>query len=400
MESNSSKELKDYEIQVLSNYILDATKKIQSDRDTEIYTGIEINTKEKVVFKLKQKKFNDSYYILQEGLIYKELKGIKRIPKLYIAGEQGNYNVLITELLGESLKMLLKSVGDKFSLATTLKIGIQVLNIIEEIHKRGVVLRYLKPDNMVIGLNENKDHIYLIDFEIAKKYIRFGEHIPFKENKHINGNRYYISINTHLGREISRRDDIESLGYNLIYFMKGKLPWSYANDSRLILLLKMKTSFDELCEGLPEEFEEFINYAKELQFEQEPDYKYLKELLIKAGKKNGIDIDKVKYDWEIKNEEIKEKEEKINKIEEDKGNTKKEEKKVEKENKESTKDLNEAEKVIKNDKAGEVSQIKENKDEEGKDKAKEDEIIKQDEKLIKDKNVDGYKDEKIIKKAE
>ena len=121
METNK-KELKDYEIPVLSNYILDATQIIQSDSDIQIYTGIEINTKEKVVFKLKQKTSHDSYYILQEGLIYKELKGIKRIPKLYTAGEQGNYNILITELLGESLKMLLKSVGEKFSLATTLKI--------------------------------------------------------------------------------------------------------------------------------------------------------------------------------------------------------------------------------------------------------------------------------------
>ena len=176
METNK-KELKDYEIPVLSNYILDATQKIQSDSDIQIYTGIEINTKEKVVFKLKQKTSHDSYYILQEGLIYKELKGIKRIPKLYTAGEQGNYNILITELLGESLKMLLKSVGEKFSLATTLKISIQVLNIIEEIHKKGFVLRYLKPGNMVIGRGENKDYIYLIDFEIAKKYIKYGEHI-------------------------------------------------------------------------------------------------------------------------------------------------------------------------------------------------------------------------------
>ena len=392
MESNLSLELKDYEILVLSNYILDATKKIESDKDTDIYTGIEINTKEKVVFKLKQKKFNDSYYILQEGLIYKELKGIKRIPKLYIAGEQGNYNVLITELLGESLKMLLKSVGDKFSLATTLKIVIQVLNIIEEIHKRGVVLRYLKPGNMVIGLNENKDYIYLIDFEIAKEYIRFGEHIPFKENKHIRGNRDYISINTHLGKEISRRDDIETLGYNIIYFMKGKLPWSHINDFDMILDKKKDTTLDELCEGLPEEFKEFIKYSRELEFEQEPDYKYLKELLIKAGEKNGIDIDKVKYDWEIKNEEVKEKEEKIKKIEEDKGNPKKEE--DEKEKEERNKNLIGEERVLKTDKIKESKQIKESEEIEEEEKNKEE--IKKDINEKQDKIDDAKANENNI----
>ena len=92
------------------------------------------------------------------------LKGIKRIPKLYFIGEQGAYYILILELFGPSLKQLLEKVGGKFSLATTLKIGIQVLDIVKEIHMRGIVLRYLKSGNMVIGKKENKDYIYLIDF--------------------------------------------------------------------------------------------------------------------------------------------------------------------------------------------------------------------------------------------
>ena len=145
----------------------------------------------------------------------------------------------------------MKYVGEKFSLATTLKIGIQVLDIIKKIHKKGVVLRYLKPGNMVIGLGENKDYIYLIDFEIEKKYIKNEEHIPYREEIDIKGNRDYISINTHNGIEISRRDDIESLGYNLIFFMNGKLPWSNESDSDSILEKKINTSLDELCKGLP-----------------------------------------------------------------------------------------------------------------------------------------------------
>ena len=305
MELNQPKELKYFEIPVLSEYILDARKKIPSDIDTNIYTGIKKDSKEKVVFKLKNIDSYYSHYLNKEYLIYKELEGIKRIPKVYAVGQQGNYNVLITELLGQSLKMLMKYVGEKFSLATTLKIGIQVLDIIKKIHKKGVVLRYLKPGNMVIGLGENKDYIYLIDFEIAKKYIKNGEHIPYREEIDVKGNRDYISINTHNGIEISRRDDIESLGYNLIYFMKGKLPWSNGSDSDSILEKKINTSLDELCIGLPKEFKEFIKYSRELEFEQEPDYNYLKKLLLKVGNKNGINIDKVKYDWEIKNEKLK-----------------------------------------------------------------------------------------------
>ena len=332
MESNQPKELEYYEIPILTKYILDATKILSSDIDTLVCSGIKIDSKEKVAFKLRLKKFNDFHRLKNEYIIYKELEGIKRIPKVYTVNEQGNYNILITELLGQSLKTLMKYVGEKFSLATTLKIGVQVLDIIKEIHKKGIVLRYLKPGNMVIGEDKNKDFIYLIDFEIAKKYLINEEHIPYRNNIDVRGNRDYISINTHNGIEISRRDDIESLGYNLIYFMKGELPWRKERDSKSILEKKINTSLDELCKGLPEEFKVFIKYSRELEFEQEPDYNYLNKLLLTVAKKNGINIDKSKYDWEIKDEEMKkekEKEElKENKINE-KDKNKKEEKKLE-----------------------------------------------------------------------
>ena len=332
METNQPKELEYYEIPILTKYILDATKNLSSDIDTLVYSGIKIDSKEKVAFKLRLKKFNDFHLLKNEYIIYKELEGIKRIPKVYTVSEQGNYNILITELLGQSLKTLMKYVGEKFSLATTLKIGVQVLDIIKEIHKKGIVLRYLKPGNMVIGEDKNKDFIYLIDFEISKKYLINEEHIPYRNNIDVRGNRDYISINTHNGIEISRRDDIESLGYNLIYFMKGELPWRKERDSKSILEKKINTSLDELCKGLPEEFKVFIKYSRELEFEQEPDYNYLNKLLLTVAKKNGINIDKSKYDWEIKDEEMKkekEKEElKENKINE-KDKNKKEEKKLE-----------------------------------------------------------------------
>ena len=114
--------------------------------------------------------------------------------------------------------------------------------------------------------------------------------------------------------------------------MKGELPWRKERDSKSILEKKINTSLDELCKGLPEEFKVFIKYSRELEFEQEPDYNYLNKLLLTVAKKNGINIDKSKYDWEIKDEEMKkekEKEElKENKINE-KDKNKKEEKKLE-----------------------------------------------------------------------
>ena len=307
MGANSSTELKCYEIEISSKYILDITTRFYTD--TKIYSGRVKNTKEEVVFKLQKILSSNSKYIIKECKRYIELYGIKRIPRLYGIEQQGFYIILIIELLGPSLKFLLESVGGKFTLATTLKICTQVLDILKEIHSRGIVLRYLKPGNIVIGKGENKDYIYLIDFEIAKKFIKDGKHIPDKEGKKVKGNRDFISLNTHCGKQVSRRDDIECLGYLLIFFMKGELPWTHIKHSNDIKQKKLKISIDELCEGLSEEFKELIKYSRELEFEQEPDYCYLKGLLEKVAEKNRIDLDNVKYDWVIKEEEEKLKEE-------------------------------------------------------------------------------------------
>ena len=342
METNQSTQLEYYEIPICSNYKLDARKKYKTDIDTQIYSGRKIFTNEKVVFKLKNKKYRDSIYIYKEFKVYAGLRGIKRIPKCSGVCSQGIYNILIIEQLGPSLKELLQEVGGKFTLATTLKVCMQVLDIIEKIHEKGFVLRYIKPGNMVIGLEENKDYIYLIDFEIAERYIQYGKHIPYEENIEVKGNRNYISINTHSGKAISRRDDIESLGYNLIYFMKGKLPWSHLNSGHDIMQAKMDITMDKLCEGLPEEFKEFIEYAKKLEFTEKPDYEYLKNLLKKVAEKNGIDVDKVKYDWVIKMEEKekeKEKGEKENLKEDEK--VKEEKEKADELGNEKEKEMNE-----------------------------------------------------------
>jgi len=120
----STKNIKENEIPVLSNYLLNGMKKLDSDYDTSIYEGIDLITKESVAFKLKLTKAKDSKNIYKEFQIYMELLGINRIPKIYTYGTQGNYTILIIELLGPSLKQLLKYVGGKFNLSTTLKIDI------------------------------------------------------------------------------------------------------------------------------------------------------------------------------------------------------------------------------------------------------------------------------------
>ena len=120
----------------------------------------------------------------------------------------------------------------------------------------------MKPENMTIGFGKNRKYIYIIDFGLAKAYMIRGEHIKFSENIPAMGNIDFISINIHNKIQTSRRDDIESLGYNLIIFMKGKLPWTHIRQSHDILEKKLSISLDELCEGTPEEFKDFIKYQE------------------------------------------------------------------------------------------------------------------------------------------
>ena len=260
------------------------------------YLGKKIITNERLAIKFERKYFNN---LEKENDIYKVLKDMERIPKVVYYGNQDKYTFLIIQLLGPSLKKLFKLCDKTFSLGTILNISLQMISILEQIHHKGVILRYIKPENIVIGLKENKKKIYFIDFEYGKKYIKNGKHLGIGKVRHIRGNRIYISVNAHKGYKTSRRDDIESLGYNIIYYMKGgKLPWYHEKDRNKAESVKMNITLDELCEGLPEEIKLFIKYAKEMEFYQEPDYEYLKGLLLKIAEKNNIDINNVEFDWE------------------------------------------------------------------------------------------------------
>lgn len=360
MEKFSLDGLKDYEIPIGEDFILDAREKIGFGSFGEVYSGrIRCNC-QPIAIKLEQ--IHKDSTIFNESNFLIHLNKIERIPKLIWVGIQGNYNILIMNLLGSSLKNLMKLCQGKFTLATTLKISIQILEILRKIHDKGVVLRYLKPENMVIGTGDNKNFVYLIDFGISKYYSYYGIHIPYNSHKnYIIGNRNFISININNNIEGSRRDDIESLGYNLVYFMKGILPWSKDRDIKIILDKKINTSLDELCEELPYEFKEFIRYARKLEFTERPSYYYLKELLIRAANKNEINLDKVEYDW-ITLERKKIEENKIkNKIDVNQNEIK--ESKNDSEEKENNKEAKDKETLDDNKKENKVKTKDEDKDE-------------------------------------
>jgi len=279
---------------------------------SDVYRGINIKTKELVIIKLDNRK---SIYNLLESeayyLIY--LKGFG-IPNIISYGKSGKFNILIEELLGPSLHDILKlrKINKKFPIKDTCMFALQALDRLEYIHSKYIIHQDIKPHNFLIGKKDPKV-IYLIDFGLAKKYrsSRTGKHIHFKNTGKLFGSLTYTSVNANAGYEQSRRDDLESLGYMLVFIATNHLPWKKKNIMKNIEeinntreeIYKMKKALmpEKICEGLPEEFIDYLKYCRKLEFEQEPDYNYLKSLfsliLIKENQKNDL-----KFVWISKKE--------------------------------------------------------------------------------------------------
>ena len=208
------------------------------------------------------------------------------------------------ELLGSSLEDIFQKQQKKFSIKTVCMVGIQMLDRLEFIHNKNIIHRDIKPDNFVLGL-DNKSHIiYVLDFGLSKKYrsSRTHQHIKFSVNKKLTGTARYASINALKGCEQSRRDDLEAIGYVLMYFLRSSLPWQglhvHKGEDRYkkILTKKRGTSAEELCRGFPNEFAEYINYTRNLEFEADPDYKFLRGLFLSVLEKESQSYDFC-YDW-------------------------------------------------------------------------------------------------------
>uniref|UniRef100_A0A0D6QTD8 non-specific serine/threonine protein kinase n=1 Tax=Araucaria cunninghamii TaxID=56994 RepID=A0A0D6QTD8_ARACU len=280
-------------------------RKIGSGSFGEIYLGTNIQTNEEVAIKMENVKTKHPQ-LLYETKIYKLLLGGNGIPNVRWFGIEGDYNVLVMDLLGPSLEDLFNFCNRKFSLKTVLMLADQMLDRVEYIHSRSFLHRDIKPDNFLMGLGKKATQVYMIDFGLAKKYRDpiTNRHIPFRENKNLTGTARYASMNTHLGCEQGRRDDLESLGYVLMYFLRGSLPWQGLKAGTKkqkydkISEKKIATTTEVLCMSYPSEFAQYINYVRQLRFADRPDYTYMKKLFRDLFVREGFETDYI-YDWTI-----------------------------------------------------------------------------------------------------
>ncbi|AQK59263.1 casein kinase 1-like protein 4 isoform X3 [Zea mays] len=248
-------------------------RKIGSGSFGEIYLATHVDTYEIVAVKIESSKTNHPQ-LLYEAKLYNALQGGTGIANIKWCGIDGDENILVIDLLGPSLEDLFVYCGRRFSLKTVLMLADQM--------------------------------VYVIDFGLAKRYrdSATNRHIPYRENKNLTGTARYASRNTHLGIEQSRRDDLESIGYVLLYFLRGSLPWQGLKAATKkqkydkISEKKLSTPIEALCKSHPVEFASYFHYCHSLTFDQRPDYSFLRHVFRELFEREGYQFDYV-YDWTL-----------------------------------------------------------------------------------------------------
>ncbi|CAD8209102.1 unnamed protein product [Paramecium octaurelia] len=239
----------------------------------------QISTGQIYACKLVKNTMKKERTLLQREIkILQILKGKKGFTQLITSGQDHRNTYFIMNLLGDNLEQVRMKCGN-FDSTTILNTGQQMIQLLKDLHHSNIIHRDIKPENFVVY----QDKIHLIDFGLSKQYIQDGKHIEFRENKGMIGTARYASINSLKGNEQSRRDDLESVGYLLIYLFMGTLPWNnIVADDKIVKYYKiqrMKEAFKpETYINLPPELSKYLEYVRRLKFDQQPDYDYLFKL--------------------------------------------------------------------------------------------------------------------------
>jgi serine/threonine protein kinase len=252
-------------------------KKINQGSFGALYQGKNIRTEELVAIKVEKRSKNEVNTLKYEATVYNYLKNIDGFIKLRWFGTDEKYNFLVIDLLGNSLKKYLVRNVAKNNLEIVLNFGKKIINKLMILHENKIIHRDLKPDNILLNSDNLFKDIFLVDFSFCKKYINTnGEHILKNKINKIIGSVNYISLNVHDLIELSRRDDLESVVYILIYLYCGKLDWENSMSITRIYEMKKNIINDE---NIPECFRNMILYIRTLEFNERPNYFYLMNLL-------------------------------------------------------------------------------------------------------------------------
>jgi len=283
--------------------------KIGSGSFGVVYKGINIRSNEDVAIKIES--LNGKNKLLKnEAKICRHLTPYTGISSVKWYGVDGSNSYVVFDLLGVSLDTYMERLK-KFSVKTSCLLGMQMIERVEYIHNKGILHRDIKPDNFLMGKSD-PETLYVIDFGLSKNYIDRGKHIKQKDKKKMTGTVRYASINIHDGIEPSRRDDLISVGYMLIYFIKGFLPWQGLDAAtkeakyKKIGDVKRNTTIEELCRDLPLELKIFIEYCYGLEYSETPKYTLLYKLLEKIYNNEIRNVNNINLDWDIKSHDVTE----------------------------------------------------------------------------------------------
>jgi serine/threonine protein kinase len=275
---------------------------------SQIYLVINERTNQSYLMKIEKQDSKNQLLEYEAYYLY-SLKGIG-IPELITFGKIKNYNILIEELLDKSLYTLFLE-NNELSIQDICLIAIQLINRIEWIHSKTLIHRDIKPENVFIGKNK-PNIIYLIQFGLCTKYCssKTGKHILPGFRGTFTGTLKFSSANAQRGNQQSRRDDIESLGYTILFLMKKSLPWENLNrnfNEKDVYLktyaMKKYMPLEKLCKGAPTEMQDYFKYVRNMKFQVEPNYDYLRELFFNILKKNGCEnLDNISFSWEDKSQ--------------------------------------------------------------------------------------------------